>query len=280
MWKRACDTVQYFLKAGAMSSELCHCFSQAIFLYLLGKLHSFQQDNARLISQNSKLLQQLSDIESKIKENLLPQVPAPLGEVTVVFTDVQGSTSQWEANPDVMAEALALHNRIIRELLEEFKGYEVKAHGDSFMVAFADPSTAIKWSMAVQSALFNALWPVELLEHPDAAEEYDVLGKVKSRGLKVRIGINMGKPNTALDPVTGRLDYFGPMVNKTSRLLEVARGGQVVVSRRVQEVANLFADELQVVVCYIGSFKLKGIGQETEIFEIIPAVKTAVVAIE
>jgi len=58
---------------------------------------------------------------------------APTGTVCLVFTDVQGSTRQWEAHPTVMARSLKLHNDLMRKKILELDGYEVKTEGDSFM---------------------------------------------------------------------------------------------------------------------------------------------------
>eukprot|EP00754_Rhynchopus_humris_P024710 Rhum_TRINITY_DN14911_c0_g1::Rhum_TRINITY_DN14911_c0_g1_i4::g.127113::m.127113 len=54
----------------------------------------------------------------------------------VVFTDIKGSTALWEECADGMADAIRVHNRVIRDCIRAHGGYEVKTMGDSFMVAF------------------------------------------------------------------------------------------------------------------------------------------------
>ena len=76
---------------------------------------------------------------------------APIGEVTLVFTDVEGSTALWEAAPVEMREALELHDQLMRRTIDEYQGYEVKTEGDAFMVAFQHPKDALAWCLAVQN---------------------------------------------------------------------------------------------------------------------------------
>ena len=60
---------------------------------------------------------------------------APTGIVTLVFTDIEGSTVLWEHLGKAFKPVLDLHNQIFREAIAEFGGYEVKTEGDAFMVA-------------------------------------------------------------------------------------------------------------------------------------------------
>jgi serine/threonine protein kinase len=84
-------------------------------------------------------------------------------DVTIVFTDVENSTSLWEETPRGMQQALALHNKLMRKLLKANNGYEVKTEGDSFMVAFTSAIHALNWCVDVQKALIEVDWPEEIL---------------------------------------------------------------------------------------------------------------------
>src|SRR4051812_30429768 len=119
---------------------------------------------------------------------------APSGELTLVFTDVQGSTQLWERQANGMRRALQLHNDLLRALLVSNQGYEVKTEGDALMVAFADPVKALSFGLAAQEALLAQPWPSELLEDESAAEVRAADGTLLFRGLRVRIGIHHGKP--------------------------------------------------------------------------------------
>src|SRR5690348_7094343 len=103
---------------------------------------------------------------------------APTGDVTLVFTDVQGSTHLWEHHTAAMEQALELHNALFRRLIAEHGGYEVKTEGDAFMIAFSTPANALACASAVQTALIDAAWPETLLAQPDACVESDDRGLV------------------------------------------------------------------------------------------------------
>src|SRR5207302_5713509 len=84
---------------------------------------------------------------------------APRGKVTLVFTDIQGSTDLWERRPAAMRGALEIHNELMRRLRAKHGGYEVKTEGDAFMLAFADCPAAVAWCTDVQRELIAADWP-------------------------------------------------------------------------------------------------------------------------
>ena len=176
--------------------------------------------------------------------------PAPTGRVTLVFTDVQGSTQLWEEDSEVMAQALDMHNQILRELIDDHGGYEVKTEGDAFMVAFAHPKQAINWCLAAQIGLHSADWPVGLEELSEADSSHGW------RGLRVRMGGHIGEPSCQADPVTGRMDYFGPMVNRAARIGNAGHGGQIVFSQAVVEGID---EQEQGLRTPLGSHQLKGL---------------------
>lgn len=141
-------------------------------------------------------------------------VPAPVGDVTLVFTDVQGSTTQWEKFPDIMAKALRIHNDLMRSSFPTFGGYEVKTEGDAFMIAFSSTIKAARWCLQTQEKLLQANWPEGLYAHPDSAIE-EVNGNLIWKGLRVRMGIHCGKPTCEPDPVTGRMGKNLSLFSKT-----------------------------------------------------------------
>ncbi|KAJ2852676.1 cysteinyl-tRNA synthetase [Coemansia brasiliensis] len=185
------------------------------------------------------------------------EVPPPVGEVALVFTDVKNSTVQWETNPVAMRSAIKVHNGIMRRMLRSIGGYEVKTEGDAFMVSFPTVASALHWCLAVQMTFLTADWPQEILDSPHGCPIYwppdddagnDGARARKSsnfgegdgrhliyRGLRVRMGVHFGNPVSEEDPITRRMDYFGPMVNRAARISGAADGGQVYVSQDVMD---------------------------------------------
>ena len=72
--------------------------------------------------------------------------------VCLVTSDVEGSTELWEWDREAMDSATKVHDRIMRSKLGTFHGYEVSTEGDSFLMAFHDPTDAIAWAITTQQA--------------------------------------------------------------------------------------------------------------------------------
>ncbi len=60
----------------------------------------------------------------------------PTGEVTFLFTDIEGSTLLWDQRPDIMEAALAVHDKRVRAVVDAWAGYVFTTAGDSFSIAF------------------------------------------------------------------------------------------------------------------------------------------------
>ncbi|KAI9671594.1 MAG: cysteinyl-tRNA synthetase [Trizodia sp. TS-e1964] len=158
------------------------------------------------------------------------EVQAPTGELAMVFTDIKNSTWLWENFPIAMRSSIQLHNKSLRRQLRIIGGYEVKTEGDAFMVSFPSSTAALCWCFSVQSALLSLEWPSEILSSEHGLETIDANNNIVYRGLSVRMGIHWGSPVCEPDPITKRMDYFGPMVNRASRISSVADGGEITVS--------------------------------------------------
>jgi predicted ATPase/class 3 adenylate cyclase len=193
-------------------------------------------------------------------------VAAPPGHdghpVTLVFTDIQGSTQLWEELGSRFIEDLDLHNELLRDSLRIHRGYEVKTEGDAFMVAFASERDALSFCMHAQEALQEADWSVSVLAQTAAMQSDQI------RGLAVRMGIHTGLPQLQVNPLSGRMDYFGPMVNRAARISSAAHGGQVVLSQSSLEPLGTEIEGLQ--LKDLGIHSLKGLLEPENIHQSLP----------
>jgi adenylate cyclase len=174
------------------------------------------------------------------------EVLPPVNELALVFTDIKSSTQFWETQPDNMRSAIKIHDAIMRRTLRSVGGYEVKTEGDAFMVCFKNITAALLWCFTVQLQLLEADWPAGILD-TDEGREIEKDNVVIYKGLSVRMGIHWGTPVFERNPITQRMDYFGPVVNKASRISSVADGGQICVSSDViaalRNFPSMFDDE-------------------------------------
>ena len=169
-------------------------------------------------------------------------VGVPSGTVTLLFTDMEGSIRLWEAAPEAMAEASARHNRIVCEQIEVAGGRVFKTVGEAFRAVFADPSAALASAVAIQRAAGTEPWPPGLL-----------------------IGVRMAVHSGACVERDG--DYFGPVVSRAARLLDVGHGGQVLVSGATHE---LLAGRLPggIGLQDLGEHRLKDLGRAERVFQV------------
>jgi predicted ATPase/class 3 adenylate cyclase len=135
----------------------------------------------------------------------------PTGTVTLLFSDIEGSTRLLQQLGDRYVEVLAEHRRLLRAAFARCNGREVDTEGDAFFIAFDKASQAVAAAAAAQSALAAHPWP-------DGAV------------LRVRMGIHTGEPI-----VVGQ-DYAGLDVHRAARICSAAHGGQVLLSQPTREL--------------------------------------------
>jgi len=140
----------------------------------------------------------------------------PTGTVTILFTDLEGSTALWEQHPVAMRAALARHDRLLRDAIESFGGSIVKNTGDGVLAVFAAAADALAACVAAQRALQapeDASIPV-----PATADA------PLPMSLKVRMGLHTGVAELRDG------DYFGGSLNRAARIMAAAHGEQVLLS--------------------------------------------------
>lgn len=237
-----------FMRAAAKLRDFAIAYgaSDKIMVMIIGVGISRRRSKSRIMGTSFGPMASIGEEElfpafkKKRDRSLLPEdselarlggeVDPPVNELAMVFTDIKNSTLLWETSPTAMRSAIKIHNSIMRRQLRIIGGYEVKTEGDAFMVSFPTPTSALLWSLSVQSLLLVADWPAEILECMEGGEILDDNDEVIFRGLSVRMGIHWGSPVCEKDPITRRMDYFGPMVNRAARVSAVADGGQIALS--------------------------------------------------
>eukprot|EP00755_Sulcionema_specki_P025911 Sspe_Gene.84407::Locus_55410_Transcript_1_1_Confidence_1.000_Length_2410::g.84407::m.84407 len=192
----------------------------------------------------------------------------PCGDgVAVAFTDIQSSTAIWDSYPSAMRRAMTVHDEVVRGVIVQHNGYEVKTIGDAFMVAFDSTVDAVLFGVSVQEKLYQASWPEEILEHPLCAPTE------LWNGLRVRVGIHTGDGvEVQTNPVTGRADYFGPVVNIASRIEGRAHGGVIAMTQAVydEHVKHLSSNTVRVSVLDVGDHLFKGIPTPVSVVLVAP----------
>lgn len=181
----------------------------------------------------------VSESERQTQDEPADQSHPPTGLVTFLFTDIEGSTKLWERYPQAMRPALARHDAILREAIEENDGYVFKTIGDAFCAAFPSAIQALTAVLTAQRGLAKEPWG-------------------ETGPLRARMALNTGEAEFREN------DYFGPPVNRTARLLAVGHGGQVLLSSTTQDH---LLDELPngVELRDLGKHRLKDIGQKEPI---------------
>jgi class 3 adenylate cyclase len=216
----------------AAGREFAALIPGARFLPLEGRNHvpmPDEQDTAEM----------LSAIDAFLLEGRAPAAesfPRESGLVTILFTDIEGSTKKTQAMGDAAAqEMLRTHNRVIREALREYDGFEIKHTGDGIMASFGSARGALACAVAIQRTLSD-----------------------DGGSIRVKVGLNAG------EPVAEERDLFGSSVQLAARVCDKAQGGQILVSNVVRELAMgkgfLFSD--------VGDFALKGFEDPVRLYEV------------
>jgi class 3 adenylate cyclase len=182
-------------------------------------------------------------ISATVRDSILGKLERktrlPDGIITIVFTDVEGSSELVRDLGDHQAHPiLRKHDETVRQVAAEHDGVEVERAGDAFMLAFRFPSKAVSFALALHDRL--------------AAE-----GE-----LRVRIGMDTG------EVIKEEKGYFGRTVFRAARIAELGKGGQVLASEATKVIADAAPDTTFV---DLGERELEGLGGSHRVFEVQPA---------
>ncbi len=130
-----------------------------------------------------------------------------------LFTDIETSTRLWEEHPDQMAAALARHDSILRHAIERSGGRVLKTTGDGMIAVFDSVVDGLDAADQAQKSLGSETWGA-------------------TGPLRVRMGVHAGET----DDRDG--DYFGPVMNRTARIMAAGHGGQVLLSAIAARMAE------------------------------------------
>jgi class 3 adenylate cyclase len=148
------------------------------------------------------------------EEILQPGDEAEIAQVTLMFTDLKGSTAFYNRVGDATAYRLVRrHFEFLARIVREHNGTIVKTIGDAVMAAFTEPPDAVRAAQSVQTGVkaFNA-----------SSGYQDIL---------IKLGLHVGR--CVAVTLNGRLDYFGSTVNMAARLQGESHGGDVVLSEEL-----------------------------------------------
>ena len=158
--------------------------------------------------------------------------------MTLLFSDVEGSTRLLDALGDEYGAVLHEHRRLLREAWGAHGGVEVDTAGDSFFVAFDQAQAAVAAAVAAQRALATHPWPA-------------------GQAVRVRIGIHTGVPQIQDG------GYWGADVHYAARLGAAAHGGQVLVSATAAPLLEGWTLEP------LGEHGLKDFAAARELFHVV-----------
>jgi DNA-binding NarL/FixJ family response regulator/class 3 adenylate cyclase len=169
----------------------------------------------------------------------------PAGTVTLLFTDVEGSTRLVHELGDAYAGVLADHRRLVREAVAAAGGHEVDSRGDEFFLAFHEARDAAAAAVSLQQALSAHAWPA-------------------GTKVRVRVGLHTGRP------VVRDGAYFGMDVHRAARICQAGHGGQVLVSAPTREELDSAFDFRD-----LGEHELPGLPEAEQIFQLdVPGLPT------
>lgn len=135
----------------------------------------------------------------------------PTGTVTLLFTDIEGSTRLLERLGDQYITLLTECRYLLRDVFRQWNGHEVDTQGDAFFIAFANASDAIAAAGMAQLLLYAHTWP-------------------EGVAVRVRIGIHTGEPTLISE------GYVGIDVHRAARIMSAGHGGQVLLSQQSRSI--------------------------------------------
>jgi predicted ATPase/class 3 adenylate cyclase len=169
----------------------------------------------------------------------------PSGTITLLFTDIEGSTRLLQQLGARYEAVLADYRRLMRTAIEQWGGYEVDTQGDAFFVAFTRATNAVSAAMDAQRALASHAFP----------------GGV---AVRVRMGLHTGEPQRSAE------GYVGLDVHHAARIMSAGHGGQVLLSQTTRDLVQRDLPD-GVSLQDLGAHRLKDLQHPSHLFQLVMA---------
>ena len=165
-------------------------------------------------------------------------------EVTIMFTDIKGSTAYFETRGDINGLSMVFrHNELLFPIIKHHQGTVIKTIGDSIMASFPDALHGVKSAIEMQQTLSS----------------HNAKHQVQDQ-IQIRIGLNGGRG------IVENRDIFGDVVNLAARIESLAEPGQILISQTVYEAVKQADD----IICkYFNSTKVKGKEESVEVYHVV-----------
>jgi class 3 adenylate cyclase len=180
--------------------------------------------------------------EIEVAQRAKTAVELPSGFVTMLMTDIEGSSALLHHLGDAYGGLLEEVCKSLRRAVADVGGHEVEARADEFFAVFEDPRAAVDAAVAAQRDLALRVWD----------------GGVDVR---VRVGIHSGYPTSRA------ANYIGMDVHTTARICAAGHGGQIVVSANTRDGCG-GSTSTDVRFRTLGTHRLRGIPAEVELFQV------------
>ncbi|GAC1639524.1 MAG: hypothetical protein NVS4B9_32360 [Ktedonobacteraceae bacterium] len=167
----------------------------------------------------------------------------PQGTITLLFTDIEGSTRLLQQLGRAKYASLLTESRdLLRQTFESWHGTIVDTQGDAFFVAFTRASDAIAAAIEAQRLFATHVFPGDVT-------------------VRIRMGIHTGEPQVSDE------GYVGLDVHRGARIMGAGHGGQVLLSRTTRDLVEHDLPE-GASICDLGVYGLKDIAGETPLYQL------------
>jgi class 3 adenylate cyclase len=184
-----------------------------------------------------------AQLESERERGRDGTVPLPSGFVSMLLTDIEGSTGLVQFLGDRYGQLLDGVRRIQRSTAEHHGGYVVETRADEFFAVFEAPSAALATAVSIQRLVLAESWPEEVT-------------------VRVRVGVHSGYPTLSKN------NYIGMAVHTAARICDAGHGGQIVTSLNTRiAIGKELPDGVR--LRKLGVFDLRGLPEPVELYQVL-----------